>query len=632
MLIDRVWAEQPGRYFCLSTKNAAKTFKTYYFSARGSGTDVMSFREIPAFLKEHSDCDIYFCPHGFNKPTRRKEFAVMPNLLWADLDEADPRTIKYKPTIAIESSPGRFVGLWFTDKPISEELNQRLSYAVGADNSGWDLTQVLRVPSTTNYKYHSMPRVRILWTDGPSYKVSTLDRDLPELEGSSYSGELGDAPKLFKKYERKLPHWLRRELISGKPTEGKRSEMLWKITQTLIECGVPSDDVFVMIKASPWNKFAGRRSEDVQLQREIDKSLNKRFVNKRKPTDNDEDDAEGEPEFRLIFKRMSEVEEEEIDWLWYPYLALGELTILEGDPGIGKSFVMQRIAQMVCDGMDLPNPYPAEEREAIKGQVVYFDMENSSGTVTKPRLTNSGLKNYDSFIQCEEPFSIDNEEAWDEICNYLEQERPKLIVFDTLNTYLGGADAFKGHEVASTFARFRELAKRYNCAVCVLRHLTKSSKERALYRGQGSIQLAGLARIVMTVGAMPEDPDIRVLAITKINVAPAPKALTFTLDSVHSKKGGHGQSKVVWGEYVDLTADDIVAAPTKGPNSSGEDAKDFLKASLADGQVEAVKLEKMAESRGISLRTLQRAADGLGVTKKSVGFGKNKRSFWSLPD
>src|SRR5690606_1870011 len=103
-------------------------------------------------------------PHGFTKPERNKNFAAIPKLLWADLDEADPRTCAIKPTIAIESSPGRFAGLWLVDAPMTEEINRRLTYFLGADKSGWDLTQVLRVPGTNNYKYNSNPRVRILWT------------------------------------------------------------------------------------------------------------------------------------------------------------------------------------------------------------------------------------------------------------------------------------------------------------------------------------------------------------------------------------------------------------------------------------------------------------------------------------
>jgi len=306
--------------------------------------------------------------------------------------------------------------------------------------------------------------------------------------------------------------------------------------------------------------------------------------------------------------------------------------ILEGDPGLGKSYLMQKISAMICDGKRLPSPDKDDDRPITRGKVLYFDIENSAGTVTKKRLASNGLVNEKNFIQCEEPFSIDDEDALDEVYAYIERTRPEVVVFDTLNTYLGGADAFKGHEVAVTFGRFREIAKRFGCCVVVLRHLTKSTKERALYRGQGAIQLAGLARIVMTVGVSPEDADVRVLAVTKINVARMPKALTFTIESLPQKGTDKDRSRFVWGEFVDLTADDIVAAPPKAASTDRAEAMEFLEATLADGAVEANKLEKMAESRAISRRTLQRAADELGIVKKTSGFGKDKRSHWSLPD
>lgn len=623
MIIDRIWNSQAdGTYFSFCTKSATKDFKTHWFRKS-------DFPKIAEFMRDNSDKDIYFCPHGFDSKERKKPFAVLPRLLWADLDEADPRTIKYKPTVAFESSPGRFVGLWFTDKPVTEELNRRMSYFFGADKSGWDLTQVLRVPGTTNYKYASSPKVRILWTDGPTYKVKDLERELPsEDDDGGDAGEETDAAAIYKKWEKKLPAWCRRELMRGKPTAGKRSEVFWKLGQTMIEAGLPMDDASVLLKASPWNKFRGRRNEDEQIERELNKAVNKHMhADKRVHREEKEDDSE-RGERRLIFRSMAEVEEEEIDWIWYPWLAFGELIIMEGDPGLGKSYAMQVISRCVCDGIKLPTEHKGEK--PLKGKVLYFDLENSAGTVTKKRLKLNGLEDESSFIQCEEPFSIADDDALDEVYEYVERVRPSLVVFDTLNNYLGAADAFKGHEVAQVFQRFRDIARRFNCCVVVLRHLTKSSKEKALYRGTGSIQFSGLARVVITVGTSPEDADTRVMAVTKINIAKPPRALEFSIQSMPDKMRERDRSKFVWGDFVDLSSDDIVSAMPKKDNTDKEDAIAFLEVQLEDGAVEMGRLEKMAESRGISLRTLHRAADELGVIKRSKGFGKDKRAYWAL--
>lgn len=617
MIIDRIWAQQPGAYFCISTKSSTGKWRDNFFKRR-------EIKGIAQFIEENSDKDIYFCPHGFSSPQRRKEFALKPKLLWSDLDEADPRTIKIKPTVAIESSPGRFVGLWFIDQEMDEELNRRLSYAVGADKSGWDLTQVLRVPGTRNFKYNSTPRVHLLWQDGPAYKCAELEKKLPGAK-KKQSVESSDASELYKKYEKKLPHWLRKALINGKPEQGKRSEMIWKMENEMLEAGVDTEDAFVLIKASAWNKFAGRNNEDDQLRRELDKVVDQHMSADRPVVG--EDDDEG-----LIFRSMSEVEEENIEWIAYPYIAKGELTIVEGDPGLGKSYMVQMWAAAIADQRRIPS---TKRSAPVKGKVIYFDIENSAGSVTKKRLITNGLVNMKNFIQCEEPFSIANDDLMEQVTEYLDKHRPAMIVFDPLNTYLGTADAYKGHEAQQVFAKFRKLARRFHCSVVVIRHLTKSSKERAMYRGQGSISFSGLARVVITVGVSPEDHDVKVMAVNKINVTDpnSIKALTFTIESLPDTLKSQDQSKFKWGEFIDLSADEIVAAPAKkkGP-SDREEAKAFLEQTLEDGERESEEIMRMAESRSLHKRTLQRAAEEMGIVKKIRGFGKAKRSYWMLPE
>ena len=122
---------------------------TNSLSVRSSGKCASTFTRI-------GTKNVYWCPHGFSKPRRKKQYAVLPALLWSDMDEAHPN-LQFKPTIAIESSPDRYVGIWECDATVSEGLNRRLTYHIGADKGGWDLTQVLRTPGTLNYKYDPPP-------------------------------------------------------------------------------------------------------------------------------------------------------------------------------------------------------------------------------------------------------------------------------------------------------------------------------------------------------------------------------------------------------------------------------------------------------------------------------------------
>lgn len=580
--------------------------------------------KVKPFIEDNRDKDIYFCPHGFDAPRRVKANAVLPRLLWSDMDEVDPRTIKLKPTVAFESSPGRFVGLWFIDQPMDEKLNRRLSYAIGADKSGWDLTQVLRVPDTRNYKYNSHPTVKVLWVDGPEYTVEQLDRKMPKPKASEKNVDTSDAAEVYKKYQKKFPMWLRRELINGKPTAGKRSEMVWKIQQTLIELGVEEDDAFVLVKACPWNKFAGRNNEDEQLRRELDKIVNQ-HMNANKAVVGEED--EDEINEKQMFQSMADVVEENIHWELYPYFARGEVTIVEGDPGLGKSYLVQMWGLNVCDGKRSPSVKPGKK---VQGRVVYFDIENSAGTVTKKRLRTNGLENMQNFFQCEEAFSIADEDYGEALEEWFTKTKPTIAVFDTVNTYLGGADAFKGHEVQQVIQMFKELAVRHDCAVIILRHLTKSGKERAMYRGQGSISFTGTARIVLTVGVHPEEDDVRVLAVTKNNLVQMPqKALCFTIKSLPDTLNTTDRSKFEWGDHIDMSSEEIIAAPTKKDSDNKKDGcKEWLDEVLDDGPVEVDALMRMAEKRAFSSKTVYRAAEELGVKKSSTGFGKKKRATW----
>jgi hypothetical protein len=402
-----VWAEQPGQFFCISTKSETGKWLDHFFTRD-------QFDEIDDFITEHEDCDVYWCPHGFSEPRRQKACAVVPQLLWADLDEIDPRDLDLRPTIAIQTSAGRFAAIWKVDATISEDLNKKLTYAIGADRGGWDLTQVLRVPGTRNYKYKNSPRVKVLWHGGPSYKLSEIVKRLPaENEQPASSSDA-----VYSRYEKKMPHWLRRALVSDKPTVGKRSEMLWKMEHALLDLGCSRDEAFELLKASPWNKFKGR---DQQLRRELDKIISSKFSA-----------PQGSRAVRFATTSLADVEIEDIDWIWYPYLARGELTILEGDPDVGKSYLAQKVCGAICDGITLPSPRPHKREPA---NVIYFDIENAAATVTKRRL--SDLKRPSNFFQEEMPFSMNDPDSFAKVREAMKRVKPDVVVFDTLSIYLG---------------------------------------------------------------------------------------------------------------------------------------------------------------------------------------------------
>jgi hypothetical protein len=635
-IIERLWKEQPGRYFCISTKSATGDWGDHFFTRS-------KFGEIKKFVEDNQDKDIYFCPHGFIKPRRLKRFAEPPKMLWADLDEADPRDFDESllPTVAIESSPGRFVGLWLTSDFTTEELNRRLTYHLEADKGGWDWTQVLRYPGTKNYKYEHTPRVKILWSDGPKYAPDEITKLLPK-EGAK-PGSATDARAIYKKYERKFSGFVRRELLRGKPRVGKRSEVFWRLVNDILEAGVTEDEAFELLRASPWNKFKKRRDGDEQLRRELDKAIGGHFAvyddsaGETKPQTYDDSDDEDYDDRapRLNVQNLAKVESVNMDWIWYPYLARGEVTILEGDPGLGKSYLAQMAALAVCDGKALPS---VKKRPTVQGKVMYFDIENAADSITKRRLEYNSCEHMENYYQVEEAFSIDDEDYLDLVYEAMEQIKPVLVVFDTLNTYMGGADTHKASETQQVFKEFRLLARRFNASVLVLRHLTKGQKGRsAIYAGQGSIAFAGLARVVMTCGHHPDpdNTDERLMAVTKINVARAPRALSFSIDPLPDLLNDEDRSRFVWGEFVDFTADQIVntdRATSDKVSEKSQEVIDFLKEFLGNGAMDSRAVRQAAEARSFTTRTLNRVVADIGIVKETRRNGKRRQVFWAMPD
>jgi hypothetical protein len=243
--------------------------------------------DVERFIRTHQDEHLFFCPHPFAPRSpicRKKENAVSCRGLWADLDAVDPRKLgALKPTIAIETSPKRFAGLWLTDRVAEVSLNKRLTYHLGADKGGWCATKLLRLPGSRNHKYRPAPLVRVLWDDGPTHHVDALERLLPEapaphahrgreggfkerafafspggpgIKPGAYRGS--EPEQILAQYD--IRDSLRRELLHGQPGGTDRSRALWKFACELQEGGVPADAATVVLAHSVMSRG---RDDDV---------------------------------------------------------------------------------------------------------------------------------------------------------------------------------------------------------------------------------------------------------------------------------------------------------------------------------------------------------------------------------
>lgn len=596
MLLTRVWGEQPGAYFCISTKDRSGEWHDEFFS-RGQ------FPIVQAYIdeKKAEKCDVYWCPHGFNKKRRLQRYAELPKLLWADLDEVDPRGLdKLKPSIAWESSPGRFAALWVLNEVLDEDTtNQRLTYHLGADKGGWDVTQVLRVPGTNNYKYPAAPRVRLLWQDGESYTLDQVKRQLPKTKSAPETGAVS-ADKIFKKYRAHLSPWARRELLKGKPRQGTRSEVFWKLTNEMLEAGADEQEAFEILWASPWNKFKDRRDGHKQLLREIEKVFSSKMTGINPQQDYEEEhdlpdveeSGDETPESELLKSFLGIAEKETPRWVVYPYLARGHITSIEGDPEVGKSWFALAMGAAISEGKKkVPTDGWKDTNE--RGAVFYFDAENDIGNVAQ-RMEDSDMFSHVENPHDQAPFfhvkmKVDfrEEEAIDEIRDRIKatlklyrnskkySTRVSLILFDTFINFSGDTDTNKQSDVMNALGNLKTLAEEEDCAVAIIRHYGKTQHSNSMHRGMGSTQFAATCRAMLGIHRHPDDPDTRVVTISKSSLASKSdlRTLSYSLESVFPgaiETSLRDRTRMRWGKWLDLSDYEIVAASKDAPQKQKE--------------------------------------------------------------
>jgi hypothetical protein len=322
---------------------------------------------------------------------------------------------------------------------------------------------------------------------------------------------------------------------------------------------------------------------------------------------------------------MSEVQPEPIAWLWPDRIPLGAITGLDGDPGSGKSTIVNDIAARLTRG----NNMPSCDAALPAGGVVLLQAEDDLGATVHPRLRAAGadldrILVYPRTAFACHPLTLPDDMELLEAA--AERVQAKLVVLDPLAAFLAGAMA---SEVSArrALAPLAEMAQRRRLAVLVVRHLVKagSSSSNPLYRGAGSIAIAGTARSVLLVGADPahKDPHRHVLAQTKTYLA-APPSLAY-----QTRMEG-GVLRIDWLGPIDATADDLTAA-SRRERPQTQEAMCVLYGILCDGRVKANVVIRKAREAGVRERTLDRAKKELGVVSRRHGIGMSAYWTWELP-
>jgi RecA-family ATPase len=321
--------------------------------------------------------------------------------------------------------------------------------------------------------------------------------------------------------------------------------------------------------------------------------------------------------------RLADVHPESVSWVWRGFIPIGKVTLLDGDPGLGKSTVTLDLAGRVSCAAPMPDGTPG-----IDGNVLVLTAEDGLEDTVRPRLDAAGA----------DPERIHTLEIQRKASDglgplVLPADVPRLqraitslnaavVIIDPLMAFLGPeVEIYNDQHVRRALAPLAAMARDTGAAVLSVRHLNKGAAGKALYRGMGSIGIVGAARSVLLAASDPDDPDRRVLAVVKSNLSTVSPSLSYRLESAEN-----GVAKVDWLGPSHHRADQLLGEAATAPGSL-QRAMEFLRQALSHERP-AEEVQRVAQEEGHSARTIRRAAHELGVRASRGQFGGPVR--WAL--
>jgi hypothetical protein len=542
-IISRAWGKQDG-YVFFPHIDRAEQARVGLRRAGYHENRAFKWPEEKAAILEHmaahTQHDLYWCPSIFEGPDRQIELAMDEHALWADLDEADPRLLNgnedFKPTVAWQSSPGRFQGLWLGNPELGDfqgaswsgQENQRLTYYLDADKSGWDTTQLLRIPGWPNHKPENAkngkpPIGKLLWERGPLYEMDDF-KSLPEVKGALTAEALGaiiesdidgvDRHKVIDRVKLKL-NQRARELLAARNAagpQGTRGDNLWYLIRCLADVGCTVQEIVAVARGTVWNKFEGRGDEIKRLITEATKAIGQRSPETEEAL---EELAEPKPKPMRIALFLKDVKPP--TWLVEGIATWGSMGFLAGQPKSYKSWMGLDLGLSIATGADFldyfrvvrPGPvlYIQEEDPAImvnsrvkkiwRGKTTdrLRLMDNNQAVLWEPGSHNDFDPDINIVLQSGFIASQGDWQEWlDETLAEGMDGRPyHMVIIDTLMNVAGDVDENKSQQMTSQIYKpMKLLMRKHDTALRFIHHMGKGGGEADSRRG-GQKMLGGTA-------------------------------------------------------------------------------------------------------------------------------------------
>lgn len=322
-------------------------------------------------------------------------------------------------------------------------------------------------------------------------------------------------------------------------------------------------------------------------------------------------------ESRAKVVNFDEIKPEEVEWLWYPYIPLGKLTIIAGEAGIGKTFTESKVAAIISTG----DSFPGENEKRSPRIVCIQNTEDGIADTIVKRLMAAGadLKMVKMINTEEKPLTFSDPRIED----FMKEFKPAAMIFDPFQSFFGaGIDLNRSNETRPIFDKLLCLAQKYKVAVILVMHLSKMTSAAAINRVLGSVDIVGAVRSVLVITKHPRIEKHKVICHEKSNLAPAGESICYSIEN----------GAVKWGEFCTLSADDcLLAGKQKREKDKLQIAVEFIESRLKickKVDVNEIR-EIVVDEMGISYKTAQRAKNKLGLIEERDGFAG--QVFWRLP-
>ena len=304
-------------------------------------------------------------------------------------------------------------------------------------------------------------------------------------------------------------------------------------------------------------------------------------------------------DYRITY--YNAVSSKTVDWLWYPYIPYGKITILQGDPGEGKSTMMMQLAALITNGKAMPDG----SGDKIPGNVIYQAAEDGIEDTIKPRLEKAGADC--SMIRVIDETDKELSMTDDRLEQAIIETKARLIILDPIQAYIGATvDMHRANEIRPVLKHLGIIAEKHNCAIILIGHMNKASGSKSTYRGLGSIDIQATARSVLLVARLRDKPNIRIMAHDKSSLAPAGDAIGFEMTE--------DNGMVCIGPY-DITIDELLSGNEGRGKKKLDIAENFIKEYFGSNKViPSNEIMMEAAKRSIKRNTLLSAKKKLGIT------------------